>query len=406
MRALRACLEKDPRRRLRDLGDWDLTVEPAAAVPSPSGRLQWIPWAVALACCVGTGAWLLLSKDRQDPAPAPPTRFDIPAGVTLSESGQFSISPDGRHLVFAGIGDDRMIRLWIRSFDAPEVRPLIGTEAEVAQVIPPMFWSPDSQFIAFYADGKIMKVSRLGGTVPEVVCQVPRTAVGGSWNTGGDIIAGNVNGALTRCSAAGGPSSTITAVNETDRGRVDHLLPSFLHDGRHFIYFQAWRGDPSRSGIYLGDLDLPPDKQPQERLLATGFGGVFVGGDGDAGHVLFVRDATLMAAPFDGRRLARACRRSRTFHQTGALARWDAGDRRAREPTQSLRPGFVDTRSGSQQRNAFHIRCAIGVGPRLEPGRCRGLVRRGDGRRHRSPEAVDRNRCRVSRSEREEPAGG
>jgi hypothetical protein len=93
-------------------------------------------------------------------------------------------------------------------------------------------------------------------------------------------------------------------VNETERGRVDHLLPSFLHDGHHFIYFQAWRGDPSRSGIYLGDLDLPPDKQPQERLLATGFGGVFVSGDGDAGHVLFVRDARLMAAPFDGRRLA------------------------------------------------------------------------------------------------------
>jgi hypothetical protein len=91
------------------------------------------------------------------------------------------------------------------------VRPLIGTEAEVAQVIPPMFWSPDSQFIAFYADGKIMKVSRVGGTVPEVVCQVPRTAVGGSWNGRGDIIAGNSDGGLTRCSAAGGPRSTITA---------------------------------------------------------------------------------------------------------------------------------------------------------------------------------------------------
>jgi Tol biopolymer transport system component len=197
-----------------------------------------------------------------------------------------------------------MIRLWIRSFDAPEVRPLIGTEAEVAQVIPPMFWSPDSQFIAFYADGKIMKVSRAGGTVPEVVCEVPGTAVGGSWNERGDIIAGNTGGGLTRCSVAGGPSSTITAVNATGPPPVDHLLPSFLPDGRHFVYFQAWRGDASRSGIYLGDLDLSPDKQPQERLVATGFGGVFVGGDDDAGHLLFVRDGTLLAAPFDGRRLA------------------------------------------------------------------------------------------------------
>jgi Tol biopolymer transport system component len=304
MRALRACLEKDPRRRLRDLGDWDLAIEPAVAVPSPRGRLQWIPWA-ALVACVGVGGLLLANRTApRSAAPPSPIRFDIPAGVALSESGQFSISPDGRHLVFAGTGDDRIIRLWIRSFDAPEVRPLIGTEAEVAQVIPPVFWSPDSQFIAFYADGRIMKVSRTGGTVPEVVCQVPGIAVGGSWNERGDIIAGNAGGGLTRCSAAGGPSSIITAVNATGLARVDHLLPSFLPDGRHFVYFQAWRGDPSRSGIYLGDLDLPPEKQPQERLVATGFGGVFVDGDDDAGHLLFVRDGTLLAAPFDGRRLA------------------------------------------------------------------------------------------------------
>jgi eukaryotic-like serine/threonine-protein kinase len=304
IRALRACLEKNPRRRLRDFGDWTLTTGPDGSKTPASTRGAWVPWAVALACCLGIGAWLLLSNDREEPAPAPLIRFDAPVAVELSESGQFSVSPDGRHLVFAGVGDDRMIRLWIRSFDAPEVRPLIGTEAEVAQVIPPVFWSPDSQFIAFYADGKIMKVSRVGGTVPEVVCQVPSTAVGGSWNTRGDILAGNADGGLTRCSAAGGPSSSITAVRKTEPGRVDHLLPSFLPDGRHFIYFQAWRGNPSRSGIYLGDLDLPPDKQPQERLLATGFGAVFVGGNGDAGHLLFVRDATLMAASFDGRRLA------------------------------------------------------------------------------------------------------
>jgi Tol biopolymer transport system component len=304
VRALRACLEKDPRRRLRDLGDWALAAEPTGQKAARPGVRSWIPWA-ALVACVGVGGLLLANRPVPSSVePALPTRFDIPAGVALLESGQFSISPDGRHLVFAGLGDDRMIRLWIRSFDAPEVRPLIGTEAEVAQVIPPVFWSPDSQFIAFYADGKIMKVSRVGGTVPEVVCQVPSTAVGGSWNERGDIIAGNAAGGLTRCSAAGGPSSTITAVNETGPGPVDHLLPSFLPDGRHFIYFQAWRGDPSRSGIYLGDLELPPDKQPQERLQATGFGGVFVGGDGDAGHLLFVRDAMLLAAPFDGRRLA------------------------------------------------------------------------------------------------------
>jgi len=300
MRALRACLEKDARRRLRDLGDWDLTIEPAASVPSPRGRLQWIPWAAALACCFGTGAWLLISMDREQPAAAPLIRFDVPAAVELSESGQFSVSPDGRHLVFVGTGDDRILRLWVKSFDAPEIRPLPGTEAEVVPVIPPMFWSPDSQFIAFYADGKIKRVARAGGT-PDVLCGVPGVAVGGAWNRDGVILVGNAFGPLMRCSADGKTAATpATAI----RGEVRHLMPSFLPDGRHFVFLQVSRPDPSRNGLYLGDLERPPDQQPSDRLLATGFGGAYVPAADGKGHLLFVRDGTLFAVGFDPDRQA------------------------------------------------------------------------------------------------------
>src|SRR6185436_12618584 len=242
MRALRSCLEKDPRRRLRDFGDWTLTTDPGGQKTPPPTWRSWIPWAVALACCVGTGAWLLISTDREKPADAPLIRFDVPAAVELSESGQFSVSPDGRHLVFVGTGDDRILRLWVKSFDAPEIRPLPGTEAEVVPVIPPMFWSPDSQFIAFNAGGQLKSVARAGGT-PDVLCDVPGVAVGGSWNRDGVILVGNANGPLMRCSADGKTAATpVTAI----RGEERHLMPSFLSDGRHFVFLQVSRPDPSK----------------------------------------------------------------------------------------------------------------------------------------------------------------
>ena len=296
MRVLRACLEKDPRRRLRDFGDWTLTIESGGQNTSSPMRRSWIPWAAALAFCVGTGAWLLISTDREKPAAAQPLiRFDVPAAVELSESGQFSVSPDGRHLVFVGTGDDRILRLWVKSFDAPEIRPLPGTEAEVVPVIPPMFWSPDSQFIAFNADGKIKRVARTGGT-PDVLCDVSTTAVGGAWNQQGVIVVGNASGPLLRCSASGNTAASPVTKN---RGDVRHLMPSFLPDGRHFVYLRVSRSEPSGNGLYLGDLDLPPDKQSDDRLLATGFGGAFVPSADGKGHLLFVRDGTLFAVGFD-----------------------------------------------------------------------------------------------------------
>jgi eukaryotic-like serine/threonine-protein kinase len=296
LRLLRKCLEKDPRRRLRDLGDVDVAIEPGTATPSQETRLRWIPW-VALGLSIVVGGWLALNRTPTGvDAPAPPIRFEIPPSVTLSESGQFSVSPDGRHLVFAGTSDDRILRLWIQSFDVAEVRPLLGTEAEVVPVIPPMFWSPDSQFIGFYSGGKIKKVSRSGGT-PEVLCEVPGPAIGGSWNRDGVIVVGNINGALLRCSASGGVAASF--VTATKGGEDDHLMPSFLPDGRRFIYLSISRANPSRNGLFLGDLALPPDQQSDARLVETGFGGTYVAGSGGPGYVMFVRNAALLAMAFD-----------------------------------------------------------------------------------------------------------
>jgi Tol biopolymer transport system component len=231
------------------------------------------------------------------PPPAAALRFQIPAPVKLAEAGTFSVSPDGRHLVFGGADAKGTFRLWIRSFDTEETTPLQGTESEDINFMPPMIWSPDSRFIAFYSAGKIKRVDRSGG-LPRVVCDVPGVGVGGAWNSADVIIVGNTGGGLVKCPAGGGAATPVTVLTPLLKDTA-HMFPAFLPDGRHFLYLRVSRIDPSESGLYLGDLDTAADRQGTDRLVATPFGGSYVPGLAGAGHVLFVRDSALMALPFD-----------------------------------------------------------------------------------------------------------
>ena len=229
-------------------------------------------------------------------------RFQIPAPVNLSESGTFSLSPDGRHLVFGGSDTKGIFRLWIRSLDSLETTPIQGSETERESInfMPPVFWSPDSRVIAFFTFGGLKRMDRTGG-LPRAVCEVPGVGVGGAWNTADVIIVGNTSGGLVRCPAAGGPATPATALNPSLKDAA-HLFPVFLPDNRHFLYLRVSRTDPSESGLYVGDLETPADRQSTERLVETPFGGSYVPGPAGDGHVLFVRDGTLMALPFDAER--------------------------------------------------------------------------------------------------------
>jgi hypothetical protein len=137
-----------------------------------------------------TALTLALLQPRQTPATSGPIRVQIPPGVRPTESSAFSVSPDGRHIVFAGAGDDSIVRLWVRSMDALAVQPLSGTEVALGAVKPPMFWSPDSRFVAFDAAGQLKKVDVRGGA-PQKVCDLPGLAVGGAWNRDDVIIVGS-----------------------------------------------------------------------------------------------------------------------------------------------------------------------------------------------------------------------
>ena len=293
---LQHCLEKDPKRRLRDIGDMHLLLE-TSSVPLQTHR-SWLAWGTVAVFVVAFTAVSFIHF-RERPLLSQPVKFQISPSGSLPEGLTFAVvSPDGRHLAFAATGSDGVARLWIRDLDSLEVRALADTYRKVLH----FFWSPDSRFIGFQAGGKLAKIEISGGPA-QALCDVQRDVVGGSWNREGVIVFGD-SGArgLMQVSAAGGVASPLTTF-DLSRKEVIHVLPSFLSDGQHFLYLRA-SSIPENSGVYVGSLNTKPEEQDSRRLIATTSGPVYVpSSDSDSGQVLFLRQGTLMAQPFDARRL-------------------------------------------------------------------------------------------------------
>jgi serine/threonine protein kinase len=298
---LRRCLEKDPKRRLRDIGDMHLLLE-TTSVPVETHR-PWLAWGAVAVFFVAGGA-LSLIHFRERPLVSAPVQFQISPSGSLPQGDAFAVSPDGRHLAFAATGSDGVARLWIRDLDSLKVRTLSDSHpasVNPQRVVPPFFWSPDSRFIGFQAGGKLAKIEISGGPA-QTLCDVQGTVVGGSWNRDGVIVFADSTRGLMQVSAAGGVASPLTTFDPS-RKEVVHVLPSFLPDGRHFLYLRA-SSAPENSGVYVGSLNTKPEEQDSRRLLPTTSGPVYVpSSDSDSGQVLFLRQRTLMAQPFDARRL-------------------------------------------------------------------------------------------------------
>ncbi|HKE82359.1 MAG TPA: protein kinase [Vicinamibacterales bacterium] len=300
---LQRCLEKDPKRRLRDVGDALLLLDAPAMTTAPRNKTP--TWALAgVAAVLGAGLVALsYIHFRETPPSADTVRFQmgLPANVRFTQVGAATISPDGRKVAFSAYGTDGEPRVWIRAFGAPEATPL--EDARTNQVPFPFFWSPDSRFVAFEGDGKLKKVAIEGGA-PQVLASSPKPVrgqwiLGGSWNRDNVIIVGTGQG-IMRVSADGG---TVTPVTALGKDEPAHTYPTFLPDGRHFLYLRG-TGVGNRL-VAVGDLDAKPEAQSTTQVIKTDYGVLVVpAASGGSSKLLFLRDNTLLAQDFDSRTFA------------------------------------------------------------------------------------------------------
>ena len=288
--ALRRCLERDPARRLRDIGDAGILID-ELAMPQTAGapvsargsrRLAYLTWALAGALL----ASLVVLALAYRPPPASDlraVRFSVqsPADISLpTGTGQSSsiLSPDGRHLVFAGVREGN-VSLWLRDLDSLEARALPGAENAVYP-----FWSPDSRTIGFSVGGELKTIDVSGGPV-RTLCAAPGGR-GAAWNREGVIVFSSAAlPGLYSVPAAGGQPVQVTAA-EGDVSQGSYRFPWFLPDGRRFL-FTAFPG----GGIRLGSLD----STGSTKVLDAESQAQFV----PEGYLLFVRQGTLLAQPFD-----------------------------------------------------------------------------------------------------------
>ena len=318
-RLLTRCLKKDPTVRLRDIGEARLMINEVIsgvvpeenkareAPPQPQVRQRaaWLPWTLAAGSgAAGLVASLALWAPWRVPAPAPDlVRLEIAAPQKVLFDNALLLSPDGRHVAFTGspTGEGGP-QIWVRSLDTVQARTVARWS-----VNPVPFWSPDSRFIAFQEGGKLKKVDITGGP-PTPVGDAPLGFAGGAWNHDNVIVFGDRAGGLKQVSAAGGVPAPLTTLDEKRR-EISHGLPSFLPDGKHFVYLRR-SVNAEYSGIYVGSLGTAPDQQDTTRLIATDTAAVYTpapdprDGTRGLGFMLFLRDGTLMAQPFDAAALA------------------------------------------------------------------------------------------------------
>ena len=296
-RVVKTCLAKAPDDRWQSAHDVKLQLQaiadggsqagfPATLV-APHGSRTRLTWSLA---GIGLAAAVVLAvvHFRQAPIEARPTRFSLlpPEQTTFAvgpAAPQAAVSPDGHYVAFAATTSDRKTHLWLRPLDSLAAQKLAGTEEAGLP-----FWSPDSRFIGFFAQGKLKKIDIYGGP-PQTLCDAP-AGNGGTWNREGLIVfAPNREGALARVSATGGIPAAATAL-ERRRQETGHAWPQFLPDGRRFLYL-ALSGQRENRGLYVGSLG---SEEPR-LVLKTEVRAAYT----PPGYLLFLQQGTLMAQRFN-----------------------------------------------------------------------------------------------------------
>lgn len=289
------CLEKNPKKRLRDIGDMELLLPEAparVAPPSPSRSTRFV-WAAGGAVGLALGAALVLAlwtpSHAKDAVNRRLVRLDVDLGDDVSlprpgpDASSIAISPDGTRLAYIS---GNPTALFIRRLDQARAVKLPGTEAAKYP-----FFSPDGQWVGFWRGRKLNKTSVEGGAV------VPLGDVysfsGASWGKDSDIIAGEVFGkGLVRFPAAGGASQSLPGMDKTEAVLTPQALPA----GKAVLFTAAHMQGSAESDTFE-ILTLPDGHR---KIVGSGGASVrYIAAPGRPGHLIYVRDGTMFAIPFD-----------------------------------------------------------------------------------------------------------
>jgi len=297
-RIVRHCLEKNPEERFQSARDVGFALgalsgsssAATAAIAARGG--SWRRWARlgAEIALLAVAVTLFLTSHSQAPKPSVQAAILPPPGdgFWASITQPAAISPDGRFLALIAMNKGEK-KLWLRRLDTPEAQPIAGSEDAANP-----FWSPDSRYLAFFVPGKLRKFDVSGGAVSDI-CPAGTFGMGGSWSSSGVIVFSTFGTAVKRVLDRGGTPEPIPGT-ELSAESIGHLWPSFLPDGKHFLYLD-WRY-PTRvshdDGVWIGSLD----GEKARRLPISSTNAQY-----SSGYLLFSRDSDLVAQKFDLSRL-------------------------------------------------------------------------------------------------------
>jgi serine/threonine protein kinase len=290
-RLIQQCLEKDPKQRLRDIGDaWGFLEEPVAPAPiAPSrprignaGGLAAGVLAVALAIAL----WAPWRSEK--PVERPLVRLDVDLGADVSlptdspSGSSVVISPDATRLVYVS---GNPTRLFTRRLDQPKATELAGTQGAIYP-----FFSPDGQWVGFWAASKLNKISVEGGAV--VTLGGIGDFAGASWSEDGTIIVSDVPKGLLRLPASGGPPETLAA---PANGEAALVLPQILPGSKAILFSAGTALDVDKYTIEVLTL-----ADRHRKIVARGGASPrYLATPGAPGHLIYVNKATMFAIAFD-----------------------------------------------------------------------------------------------------------
>jgi hypothetical protein len=301
LRLIQSCLQKDPKRRLRDIGDaWSLMTEERGS-PAPTRSTSWVPWTIAAVFALVAAAFGMLVMRRVEPI-APLVQFQLPIVEEAGAMPGALMSPDGQRIAYSS-GN----HMWIRHLGTLAARPVPEGDPIVVQP----FWSADSRYLFMSSDGALKRTDEGGGPA-QTICKLPGVLSGG-FTDGDRVVFATVPGGIFTAPLAGGTPVSLFPPMGAYSLRNGALLPD--HD--HFVFMFGHPAEDKR-GIYVTSLSR---HEPPKRLLPDVSAVAYMPRPlGSSGSLILMRGGSLIAQPFDPRRLELVGESRRVVESVGGFS--------------------------------------------------------------------------------------